>query len=399
MGTSGMSETRLHRLHDAMAGHIERGLLPGIVTLVSRHGETHVDVIGTMDVDGSRPMSRDTIFRIASMTKPIIAAATLILIEECRLRLDDPVAEHLPELADPQVLQSVNAPVDDTVPAIRPITTRDLLTFRSGHGMLFGPPDQYPIVAALTERGLGFGPPAPAKSLPPDEWLRRLGELPLIAQPGEKWLYNTGSDILGVLIARVTGQPLEAFLRDRLFTPLGMHDTSFSVPAAKLDRLPTSYMGEEGLPVWDPATGGQWTAPPPFPSGAGGLVSTADDYHAFATMLLNNGRHGTERILSRPAVQTMTTDQLSPATKAISGFFPGYFDHQGWGMGVAVITGRDNLSATPGRYGWDGGLGTSWWSDPAEDLTGIMLHQRAEFHPVSKPYLDFWTSVYQAIDD
>lgn len=402
MGTSGLSEQRLRRLHDVMAGHVERGAMPGVVTLVTRHGETHVDVIGNMDVDADRPMRRDAIFRISSMTKPIVAAAALTLVEECRLRLDEPVDPLLPELADRQVLTALDGPVEDTVPAHRPITLRDLLTFRSGYGMIFGSSGEYPIIATLDDKGLGFGPPQPAKMLAPDEWLRRLGETPLLAQPGEKWLYNTGSDILGVLISRVTGQSLEAFLRDRIFDPLGMRDTAFSVPEDKIDRLPTSYLADpvtNGVTLFDPAAGGQWTKPPAFQSGAGGLVGTVDDYQAFAAMLLNLGRHGSERILSRPSVRTMTTDQLTDAQKAVSGFSPGEFDYRGWGFGVSVVTARDNLWATPGRYGWDGGLGTSWWSDPAEDLTAIMMHQRSEFPPDSQPYVDFWTSVYQAIDD
>src|SRR5262245_14616925 len=162
MGKSGLSVARLGRLHDVMAGHIDNGMLPGAITLVSRRGEVHVDVIGTMDVDGDRPMRRDTIFRISSMSKPIVAVAAMILVEECRLRLDDPVDPILPELADRTVLVALDGPVEDTVPAHRPITLRDLLTFRNGFGMLLGSPDQYPILRAGQERGVLTGPPAPA---------------------------------------------------------------------------------------------------------------------------------------------------------------------------------------------------------------------------------------------
>jgi CubicO group peptidase (beta-lactamase class C family) len=396
----GLSGSRLRRMHDVMAGYVDRGDVPGMVTVISRHGETHVDMLGTMAQGGGAPMRRDSLFRIASMTKPITAVAALMLIEECRLRLDDPVDDLLPELADRQVLRALDSPVDDTEPAHRPITMRDLLTFRMGFGLLFGSPEQYPILGAAIDRRVATGPPRPQDMPTPEEYLRGLGELPLMHQPGEKWLYNTGSDVLGLLIERATGQSLGTFLRERVFEPLGMVDTGFSVPAGKLDRLPTSYMAEQtgGISLFDEPDG-QWASPPPFESGGGGLVSTADDYLTFATMLLRSGRHGTDRILSRPSVELMTTDQLTPAQKAVSGFFPGYFDNRGWAMGVSVVTGRDNLSATPGRFGWDGGLGTSWWSDPHEDLTAIMLTQRAEFHPISKVYLDFWTSVYQTIDD
>jgi CubicO group peptidase (beta-lactamase class C family) len=396
----GLSESRLRRMHDVMAGYVDRGDVPGMVTVISRRGETHVDVLGTMAEGGGAPMRRDAIFRISSMSKPITAVAALILIEECRLRLDDPVDDLLPELADRQVLRALDGPVDDTEPAHRPITVRDLLTFRLGFGLVFGSPEQYPILAAAMRRGVAVGMPDPVAMPGPDDYLRGLGELPLMYQPGEKWLYNTGSDVLSVLIARVTGQSLGTFLRERVFEPLGMVDTAFSVPATKLDRVPTSYVAEEdgGLSLLDEPDG-KWAGTPSFESGAGGLVSTADDYLAFATTLLRRGEHDSGRILSRPAVELMTTDQLTPAQKAVSGFFPGYFDNRGWGMGVSIVTGRDDLAATPGRFGWDGGLGTAWWSDPHEDLTAIMMTQRSEFHPISKVYLDFWTSVYQTIDD
>jgi CubicO group peptidase (beta-lactamase class C family) len=402
MGTGGLSQTRLGRLHDVMAAHVERGAMPGVVTVVSRRGETYVDVIGTQAVGYDTPMRRDTLFRISSMTKPVSAVAAMILVEECRLRLDDPLDPLLPELADRRVLKALNGPLEDTVPANRPLTLRDLLTFRMGFGALFGSPEKYPILAAAMQRGVAVGPPKPQTSPTADEYLRGLGELPLMYQPGERWLYDTGSTVLGVLISRVTGRPLETFLRERIFEPLGMADTAFHVSAAKIDRLATSYLANPAtgeLDLFDEAAGGQWSSPPPMQAANGGLVSTADDYLAFGTMLLNMGRHGTDRILSRPTVQTMTTDQLTPAQKAVSGFFPGYFDNRGWGFGMSVVTGRDDVYATPGRFGWDGGLGTAWWSDPAEDLVAIMLTQRAEFHPVSQPYLDFWTSVYQAIDD
>jgi CubicO group peptidase (beta-lactamase class C family) len=216
-------------------------------------------------------------------------------------------------------------------------------------------------------------------------------------------MYNTGSDVLGVLIARASGQPLEAFLRERIFEPLGMRDTAFSVPAAKLDRLATSYWTnpETGaFDLYDDAEGGRWIRPPEFPSGAGGLVSTIDDYLAFGEMMLNKGKRGSERLLSRPSVETMTTDQLTPEQKAVSGLVGGYFDGHGWGFGVSLVTRRDGVSAVPGRFGWDGGLGTSWWSDPQEDMVAILMTQRAWTSP-SPPNvcLDFWTSAYQAIDD
>jgi len=402
MISGGLSKARLGRMHAVMAGYVERGEVPGLVTLISRRGDTHVDVMGTKAAGGSDPMRRDTIFRISSMTKPITAAATMILVEECKLRLDEPVDRLLPELANRTVLQRLDGPLDDTVPAKRSITVRDLLTFRMGFGQLMAPPDAYPILKAANDLQIGMGPPSPSVTPAPDEWIRRLGTLPLMHQPGERWMYNTGSDVLGVLIARASDQPLETFLRERIFEPLGMKDTSFSVPPGKLDRLATSYMAhpESGaLELFDEADGGQWSRPPAFPSGAGGLVSTIDDYLAFGQMMLSKGKHGSERLLSRPSVEAMTTDQLTPEQKAVSGLIPGYFDSHGWGFGVCVNTRRDELAATPGRFGWDGGLGTSWYSDPGEDMVAILMTQRAAFPLFSGVYLDFWTSAYQAIED
>jgi CubicO group peptidase (beta-lactamase class C family) len=222
-------------------------------------------------------------------------------------------------------------------------------------------------------------------------------------QPGEKWMYNTGSDVLGVLIARASGESFETFLRERIFEPLGMRDTGFSVPAAKLDRLATSYWTNfktGTLEVYDEAEGGQWSRPPAFPSGAGGLVSNIDDYFAFGKMMLNKGKHGSARILSRPSVETMTTDQLTPQQKAVSGLEAGYFENHGWGFGVSIVTQRYDVSGSVGKFGWDGGLGTSWYSDPKEDMVGILMTQRA-WTSASPPdvCLDFWSSAYQAIDD
>jgi CubicO group peptidase (beta-lactamase class C family) len=392
MSSGGLSRARLGRMHDVMAGHVERGDVPGIVTLISRRGETHVDTVGTKVLGGSDPIGRDTIFRISSMTKPITAVATMILVEECRLRLDDAVDDLLPELAGRKVLKRLDGPLDETVHANRPITVRDLLTFRMGFGMIMGDPAHYPILKAATELQLGEGPPMPQTPPAPDEWIRRLSTLPLMHQPGEVWMYNTGSNVLSVLIARASGQPLETFFRERIFEPLGMKDTGFAVPAAKLDRLATSYIPNRGtaaLRIYDEAHDSQWSRAPAFPDGAAGLVSTIDDYLAFGRMMLNKGRHGNQRLLSRPTVETMTTDQLTTAQKAASGFFPGYFDSRGWGFGVSMVTRRDEVSSVPGRFGWDGGLGTSWCSDPAEEMVAILMTQRAGFPLSSDVYLDF----------
>jgi CubicO group peptidase (beta-lactamase class C family) len=400
---SGLSKARLNRMHDILAGYIDRGQIPGLVALVSRRGEVHLDALGTLTAGGKSPVQRDTIFRIASMTKPITAAAAMILVEECKLRLDEPVDRLLPELANRKVLKRLDGPLDDTVPAKHPISVRDLLTFRLGFGLMLAPPDAYPILKAANDLQIGMGPPAPATTPAPDEWIRRLGTLPLMHQPGKKWMYNTGYDVLSVLIRRASGQPFESFLRERIFDPLGMKDTAFSVPAEKISRLATSYWTNfqtGAFEVYDPAENGQWSRPPAFPSGAGGLISTADDYLAFSQMMLNEGKLGSVRILSRPSVELMTTDQLTPEQKATSGLTEGSFESHGWGFGVSIVTRRTELAGSVGMYGWDGGLGTSWRADPAENLTGILLTQRMWTSPNGPDvYLDFWASLYQSIDD
>src|SRR5215218_3545474 len=334
MSTGGLSEARLARMHEVMAGHVTRSTVPGMVMLLSRRGEVHAEAIGMLAFDGSEPMRRDTIFRIASVTKPIVAAAAMILVEECALRLDEPVDPWLPELADRRVLRAIDGPLDDTVPANRAITLRDLLTLRSGYGAIFTPPDQSPLAQALVEAGVAAGPVFP--SLPPDEFMAAYRDLPLAHQPGEQWLYNTGSQIVGVLIARASGMSLGEFFHERIFAPLGMTDTAFSVPADNLDRLAESYWtnfetGEFG--VFDPIEGSRFASPPVFESGADGLVSTVDDLLAFGQMMRNLGVSTDERILSRPAIELMTTDQLTPAQKAASAtnfVFPGFFDSYGW---------------------------------------------------------------------
>jgi len=401
MSTGEFAEARLGRMHDVMAGHVERGVVPGLVMLASRRDEVHVDALGTKAFGGSDPMRRDTIFRVASVTKPIVAAAAMILVEECVLRLDEPVDPWLPELAGRRVLSTIEGPLDDTVPANRPITLRDLLTFRLGIGAVMVFPPRYPIQQAMAEAGVAPGPTLPEH--PPDELMKRFGSLPLAHQPGERWLYNSGSDILGVLISRVVGTSLEEFLRERIFAPLGMSDTSFSVPASKLDRLASSYWTnfETGeFEVFDGVDDSRWASPPVFESGAGGLVSTVDDLLAFGQMMLKGGKHENERILSRRSVELMTIDHITPEQKAVSDFFPDFWDSHGWGFGVSVVTRRDDLAATPGRYGWDGGFGTSWYVDPEEELIGILMTQRVWDSP--RPpgvLLDFWTSAYQAIGD
>jgi len=335
------------------------------------------------------------------MTKPITAAATMVLVDQGKVRLDDPVDHILPELSNRKVLKRIDGPLDETIPARRPITVRDLLTFTMGMGIIFAPPGAYPVQRAMDELHLGQGIPAPLVPPPPDEWIRRMGTLPLLHQPGEQWMYSTGADVLGVLVHRASGQSFDSFLRDRIFAPLGMRDTGFSVPASKLDRFVDSYWTNPAtgkIELYDPAKSGQWCRPPDFPSGAGGLVSTADDFFAFAAMLMEGGIYKGRRILAEESVKTMTSDQLNREQKAASGFVPGFFDFFGWGFCMSVITGHDPLKSV-GTYGWDGGLGTSWFNDPARSLTAILMTQQAQKSPDPPPvYLDFWKSTYAFLE-
>lgn len=315
MATGGFSSKRLFRVRELVDRHVNSGFVPGMVAVLARHGQVHVEATGAIafeDAGAGTPMAVDTICRMASMTKPIVAACAMTLVEDCTLRLDDPVDGLLPELADMMVLADPDGPLEDTVPAKRPITLRDLLTFTLGTGMVPAEPGTVPISDALDTLG----------EQPPDEWMRRLGTLPLVHHPGERWMYETAADVTGVLIARATGMSFGDALRERICDPLGMKDTAFSVGSESADRLATAYAREnaaDGEPVVEDGPDGRWIRPPVFEGGGGGLVSTAQDYLAFASALLAGGvRHG-ERVLSRPSVTLMTSDHLTPAQKAVSG--------------------------------------------------------------------------------
>ena len=406
--TGGFSQKRLVRVREVLERYVDSGFAPGAVAAVARHGEVHIEAAGNLAIEGEgskTPMAADTICRIASTTKPIVAACAMTLVEDCTLRLDDPVDEFLPELADMRVLADPDGPLEDTVPANRPVTLRDLLAFTLGTGIVVAEPGTVPIADALNALRSVEPDQAPASScetlMPPDEWIRRLGALPLIYQPGERWMYNTAANVTGVLIARATGMSFGDALRERICEPLGMKDTGFSVAGESISRLATVYQGDEvaGEVVVEDGPDGYWSRPPAFEDGGGGLVSTISDYLAFASALLAGGTHHGERVLSRPSVTLMTSDQLTPAQKAVSGFTPGYFDDFGWGFGMSVRTRCTHLGPSVGSYGWNGGYGIIWYNDPAEDMTAILMNQGGAGRPTSPIFLDFFTAAYQAIDD
>ncbi|HET7049503.1 MAG TPA: serine hydrolase domain-containing protein [Solirubrobacteraceae bacterium] len=362
----------IDRVREAAERHVGDTTVPGLVALVARGDDVHVEAHGRLGI-GRAPIQRDSLFRIASITKPITAAATMALVDEGLIELDEPVDRLLPELSDRRVLRRPDGPLADTVAAHRAITTRDLLTFTFGFGMgdgMFG--SGWPVVTASDDLGLAtIGPVNPDVQPDPDTWIAGLGSLPLIAQPGERWLYNTGASVLGVLVSRAAGQAFEDVLRTRLFEPLGMRDTAFWT--SQTERLATAYLPTEaGLKVWDEPDG-RWSRRPEFADGAGGLVSTADDLLAFSRMLLRSGAP----VLSADSVRAMTTDQLTGDQKARGGLGPGFFEKLSWGFCQAVYPNR--------AFGWNGGFGTSWLVAPVGDLAVIVLTQRLFESPEPPP--------------
>jgi len=385
--TEGLTSSGLERLHAVAEQHVGDAAVPGLVALIAHRDEVHVEALGRLAI-GGRPVARDSLFRIASTSKPITAAATLAVVAEGAIALEEPVDRLLPELAEPRVLRRMDGPLEDTVPAIRAITTRELLNFTFGFGMvmeMFYSATPWPVVAAVEELKLStIGPPDIGSQPDPDTWIARLGSLPLLAQPGERWLYNTGASVLGVLLARATGQPFAEVLQTRVFEPLGMRDSGFWT--THTDRLATAYRPTpDGLIAWDEPEGA-WSQPPAFGDGGAGLLSTVDDLLAFARMLLAGG----SPVLSAEAARAMTTDQLTEAQKAHGGLGPDFFAGRSWSYGQAVLDG--------GAFGWDGGFGSSWLVDPAHELAVIVLTQRMfETSAAPKVHRDIQAAAYSAL--
>jgi CubicO group peptidase (beta-lactamase class C family) len=420
--TTSLSTEGLARLHEALAAHVGPGRLPGLVSLVASGdslaggdplagrdspagrevalGEVHIDPIGTPSSTDTTPLRRDAIWRIASLSKPVTAVAVLSLVEQGRLGLDQPIDELVPELANRRVLRTIDAELDDTVPATRSITVEDLLSSRFGFGTVLAPPGSYPIQRAEADAELQSigGPPWPPGPHNPDSWIAALGALPLMYQPGEQWLYNTSGQVLGVLLARAGGQELELVLQELIFEPLGMVDTGFSVPPEKWSRLPTFYAPDPDtgqLSVLDEPGDSWWGKPPARPDASGWLVSTIDDYWTFVSMLLAGGTANGQRILSPETVEWMMTDQLTPAQRLGGAAIMGENASWGWGMQVPP-TGSTDL-ALPTGIGWNGGSGTTWRTNRHSGITGILFTQCQAISPAPPPVIqDFWAGVNAA---
>jgi CubicO group peptidase (beta-lactamase class C family) len=372
---------------------VDTGTLPGIVTLLAHGDDVRIDTWGVTDLASGTPLRDDAIFRIQSMTKPVLATATMRLVERGDLHPDDPVERWLPELANRTVLRTPDSELDDVVPATRLITVDHLLTNRSGYGIVMS---DSPIGRAMVDHRVDAGPQPRLE--PSDTWLARLAELPLIHQPGEGWRYHTSFDILGILLSRVTGTGLDDHLREAIFEPLGMPDTAMFVDGDRASRLVAAYHHDDdgNLVEDEPAGGGYHAGIPPFDVSHGELVSTVRDYHRFASMLIGGGELDGVRIVSDESVATMTRDHIDPAQKTDDAFFPGFWDTTGWGYGMGITTAADEYGG-PGRYSWMGGYGTIWFNDPNVDLIAVGFMQVLLGGPMMGAIDTFYRAAYASL--
>jgi CubicO group peptidase (beta-lactamase class C family) len=376
-----------------MTAQTDSGAVPGLAAYVAHGGESHFVSAGTLALGDSRPTGPDSVWRIASLTKPVAGAATMILVDDGVINLDDPAEKLLPELADRLVLRSVGAALDDTVPASRPITIEDLLTFQFGFGAVMAPPGTYPIQEAEAKLGLmTLGPPWPPPDFGHGEWMARFSTLPLLHQPGEGWMYNTGATIAGALIERAAGVPLADFFQERIFGPLGMVDTGFYWRPDQRDRMTNAYLHD--LTLLD-GTGddSMWAQPPALPNAAGWLVSSVADFAAFTAMLVAGGAG----IVSAESAAYMTTNHVPDDVRAAAAPFLGAT--VGWGACMAAPAGTEPAYDIPRGFGWNGGTGTTWTTDPDMGLTGILFTNQAMSSPEPTPvFKDFWAAAYAAVD-
>jgi CubicO group peptidase (beta-lactamase class C family) len=397
--SAGMSAERLDRLHRGMQAFVDRRDVSGIITLLARDGKVvDVNAVGLQDVASNRPMKTDTIFRIASMSKPITSVAVMMLLEEGRLQLTDPISRYIPAFKDMKVVTRNEAGVETMVPARRPITIRDLLTHRSG--LTYGFLDRSTVGEAYRKGAVSDGLTSTEGTI--GENIDKLAQAPLVSQPGAEYHYSLGVDVLGRLVEVVSGTTFDVFLRDRIFKPLQMVDTAFAVPEDQWSRFATVYTPDTtgGVrPMKDPETFGTtfmspvafYKIPKKYFSGGAGLVSTAADYARFAQMLLNGGELDGVRLLSPKTIELMTTSHTSDLPPGSAGG-PG----ANFGLGFRVVTdlGATQTLGSVGSYGWSGIYGTTFWVDPQEKLVAVMMVQRYPGSPVAAA---FQTLAYQAL--
>lgn len=380
--------TGVEQVWQLLDGQVAAGRMPGYVAALRVRGQVAVRAGGRTALgDGAPRMRDDTLFRIASLTKPIGGALTLALVRDGVLALDDAVDRWLPEAAHPRVLVSPDAPLDRTVPADRPVTVRDLLTGTSGWGCVMEPT---PLQAAMLERGVFPGPLH--RDVTPDEFVARVADLPLAFPPGAGWMYETGIDLLGMLLVRATGRTLADLVAERITGPLGMASTGFR--AREPGRLATAYIpGPDGLALLDPPDG-VFAAPPPFEELSSGLVSTGPDVLRFFTAMADGGAP----VLTADDVALMTADALTAEQfRSAQAFLD---EGESWGLGCGVdVAGPDGTPArpwqAPGRWGWTGGTGTTAYVDPSRDTVAVLLTQRAMTGPLDG-FDEFWAAVARA---
>jgi CubicO group peptidase (beta-lactamase class C family) len=372
--SSGFSAEKLAAIPPMLQAVTDAGDLSGAVTLVWRKGEAvQFAAVGKRDIAAGKPMTRDTLFRIASMTKPITSVAAMMLVEEGRIALSDPIAKWLPEFAQMKVLKDPAGPLSQTYASPRAITVEDLMTHRSGLAYAFtstGP------IGDAHEEALGPVLDSPHK---PDEWLKRLAGLPLTHPPGQQLHYSHSTDVLGFLVGRVAGTSYRAFVKARILDPLGMADTDFYVPQAKRDRAAVVYQQDQKTGALAPVPFPQYDTPPDFTAGGGGLISTLDDYLAFARMLLAGGELDGKRYLKRETVMDMRSNRLTPEQRAIPFLGMPLWAGMGFGLGLSVVMEPDKHewmgAASKGSFGWPGAFGTWWQADPEKEMILIFLIQ------------------------
>jgi CubicO group peptidase (beta-lactamase class C family) len=372
----GVDQAALAQIAPALQGVIDAGDLSGFVTLIWRKGEeVQFNALGHRDIDAGKAMTRDTLFRIASMTKPVTSVAALMLMEEGKLRLDDPISQWMPEFKDMRVLKDAQGPVEDTYPAPREITVEDLFTHRSG--LAYGFTSIGPIAYAY-QKALGD---VLSNDMSSDAWLAALAKLPLSYPPGERFHYSHATDVLGFLVGRIAGIDFRDFLFKRIFEPLGMVDTDFWVPLEKRDRMAKMYRLKDDLSALEVAPFPLVDAPPAFCGGGGGLISTLDDYLTFARMLLGDGEVDGVRLLKPETVALMRTNRLTPAQREIPFMGIPFWGGQGFGLGLSVIDDAEKQAwmgiGTNGAFSWPGAFGTWWRADPQEDMILIYLIQNS----------------------